>query len=136
MILTAIFGELYLELYYNFEYYDKILHFLNPVFLVFVFYDLLKIYFPKDRKLQIRYAIYLAIALVLVWEIFEIAFDYFFDSALVGVFAKGNISDPNLSGRIEIMSPWLDTLYDILLDFAGIIVGYILIKKSNSKNLR
>ena len=132
-ILSAIFGELYLELYYNWEYYDKILHFLNPILILFISYDFLKRFFPKDKKERIKYAIYVTIGLVLLWEVAEIVFDYFFDSALVGVFVKGAMEDPLLSDRIEILSPWLDTLYDIILDFVGIVFGYFLIKKSNSK---
>ncbi len=126
MIFTTIFGELYLELFYNFEYYDKILHLFNSILFVFVFNDLLRKYIPKDSKKRLKYAVIITIFLVLFWELAEIIFDYFFDSALVGVFSKNPTEELVLENRIEILAPWLDTLFDLIVDTVGIFIAYVI----------
>lgn len=129
MILTAIFGELYIELYYTFTYYDKLLHFIVPILIVFVSYDFLRKFTPDGKK-RLYAAILITVAAVLFWEVAEIVFDYFFDATLVGVFTKVPITDELIANRIEILNPWLDTVYDVILDFLGISIATVILKKS------
>ncbi|GEM_PF-3927203 len=132
-ILTAIFGELYLQLYYSFEYYDKILHLFNTILIFFVFNSFLRKYIPNDSKKRLKYTVIITIFLVFFWELAEIIFDYFFDSALVGVFSKNPTEELVLGNRMEILAPWLDTLFDLILNMVGIFIAYLITRESNPK---
>lgn len=124
MILSVIFGEIYFGLYYTLPIYDKILHFFVPFILVFVSFDFLSP-FEKSKRKRLFFSILLTFSLVIFWEIFEIAFDYFFDAPMIGVFIREPVSE-EFYRTIEYMSPLTDTFYDVILGILGILFAYVI----------
>lgn len=127
-IFANILGELFLELFYSISLYDKILHFTIPFMMVFIIYDVFSPYFKKPQE-RLFYAVVVTAGLCILWEIAEIIFDYFFDAPMVGVFIKNPLPE-NIANSIEIMSPLVDTIYDVMLDAAGIFLAYVMQRRT------
>ena len=134
LLLLLVIGNSTLGLFFGFYdnllYYDKFLHFINPVLITFVGFLILYVMYFTGR-LQATPLVFGVVLLLVtlglggVWEIAEYASDSIF-----GYTAQGS---PTLS-------PFEDTMWDMALDLLGVvgaIVGSLYIRDSRkTKNRR
>ncbi len=127
-LILGVLGELYLELFYNFFYYDKILHFLFSILIGSIMYFVLEKKVP-DKEMRLLFGAAIVLSFELIWEILEYTSDLYFGTFLTGVqqeiFEKARAA--------PILSAYPDTIYDMLNNFIGVAVflvgGLFLIKK-------
>jgi len=101
-------GEMFF--YYNFEYYDKILHFFIPMLITAILVSKSKE--PFDILVKVT-------GMLILFEIFEIILYTFLGLNTLGVIIGGNFT----------MSPVDDTITDVLLGIAGSYVYLLLNRK-------
>jgi hypothetical protein len=126
LLLMHAFGELYFGFFYTSPYYDKIIHLLSPILLGAVFYSLIGERIP-DKKIRLFFAASLVLSLELIWEIIEYFFDSNTNTLLTGV-------QQVVYGKlIRVLSPYADTIYDMLDNLIGAAVfvlgGLFLLRK-------
>ncbi len=122
-----VFGELFFEWYYvsrgcsgvycTSQYYDKILHFFNPIPICVFVYFLSK---PriKDKYVLILFSAFATISLSVGWEIVEYAFDNFFGAFMQGVY---QVQGDHFFGAGLIIDRNTDTILDLSLNVGGVI---------------
>jgi len=100
-----LLGEYYF--YYNWIYYDKVLHFFIPLFITMTIYKYFNIhskYAPK--KMLVFFAV---LGMGALFEIFEYFQSGIFNFPSVGVFAHSDL----------IMPPYKDTIWDLIFNCFG-----------------
>ncbi len=102
LVILHVSGIKY-DLYYLFSFYDLVLHFLGGLTLGLFFGTLIGF---VRRKLY--YSLTIVFVLFIGWEIFEVIYDI-------------------AGGPEEIY--WLDTIIDIIMDTAGLLLAMFLVKK-------
>jgi len=123
-----IIGALWLDLlgeaggfYRNWVYYDKILHFIDPIFIAMAVKDYLK-------KYKIKYESFVVISVIMgflaFFEIFEYFIEAFFGFPMLGVL--------NSNSKV-IISPIVDTMWDLILGLLGTLTYLFISWKFNSK---
>lgn len=120
-ILQYIVGET-LRFYYIVPYYDKLVHFFNPMFIGFVsFLIAYSLYRKGNLKMTLGPLVVLIVLIAMgvgaIWEITE----YMSDRFLLGKFEKvvqmqGSFTEPPLE----------DTMHDLMFDLAGGFFGAVL----------
>ncbi|MCR4285228.1 MAG: hypothetical protein NUV97_04280 [archaeon] len=123
-MLLELGGESLFRLFYTTVYYDKILHFINPFFIIFITYDVLGD-FVKDKNKRIYFSFFGVLIIGLIWELIEIFLFTFFNVPLVGVVLTDSLIKSSSSITFW-LSPWVDTFYDIVLDVLGAFFALIL----------
>lgn len=135
IILSTALGESLFGFFYTTVYYDKVLHFINSILVVFLIYEFLKRR-VRDKNKRIFYSLIGTIIIGFVWELIETFMFIFFNVPMVGVI----LADSNIRTSTKVINFWLgpvmDTIYDFVLNVLGATTGYFLIKKSNSKESR
>ncbi|MBI2139883.1 DUF2238 domain-containing protein [Candidatus Woesearchaeota archaeon] len=109
-VYLTVIGEFYLELYYRVVYYDKILHFLIPLYLAV----LARRFFSSQQQLKELFAVLAVLGAATLWELLEFIIDSFAGVPIMqGIFTgmKG------LTGGHE------DTMKDISMNLLGAAVG-------------
>ena len=109
----GLFGELYL--FYYLQYYDKILHFVIPLFITACAYD----FFKKHLKINKTVIFLSVLGGCVLFEIYEYFLQIFFNLPLMGVWSN--------NGDL-IMSPLNDTIIDLVIDMFGSIT-YLIFKR-------
>lgn len=123
-ILLALYlhmlGDNILRIYYITPWYDKVLHFMNPLIACYVLAD--SRILPKNK--------YLSVLVVLgasaFFEITEFAVDRIAGSIMQGVFLVNQSS--------AVMSPLEDTMYDLLTGFVSANLGYWIYRLRSKKD--
>ena len=123
-IILEILGELFF--YRNLEYYDKILHFIVPLFITLFVYSYIKRFkldYPKTTTLLI------VIGMITSFELFEYFVDFFFDLGMLGVESRRGT---------ELLDPLTDTMWDLIMGVLGSIFYLISNGKiiNNNNNLK
>jgi len=126
ILLSIVVGSLW-RVYDLGIYFDKILHFSSGILFALIAYDL----FRNNRKNQITlfwlFVLVFSFSLMCgaVWEIYEFSTDGIFGNNAQGWL--GNVGRDALN----------DTMYDIICDFVGAIIGgviCILLERKNRKD--
>lgn len=105
-----VFGEFFFRLYYNLVFYDKILHFVVPVYLVF----LAGFFIKKNVRYRFVWIFLAVITLCLFWE----GFEYFADSISGTTIMRGVVIDfKEMTGGFD------DTVMDMVFAFIGTLTG-------------
>jgi hypothetical protein len=124
LILMALAGLFLSPLYEVFIFYDKILHFINPILGCFVIF-----YLVDKSDLDLRMKLFLTftvmITIISFAEIIEFILDRVFDSRLQGVFKGGLEGMLKYAGNSEIQiiqDKNTDTMIDLILGFLGSMV--------------
>lgn len=121
VFLSYLLGELFLELFYLIPIYDKIVHALSPLLACTFFYFL----FDKkieNKKILILLSAGLLLSFELVWEIIEYFSDSVLGTNLTGVYLEMF----NESNTGQIMTPYEDTIYDMVFNLIGSIVWAVI----------
>jgi hypothetical protein len=107
LLLTNIIGELYF--YTHFFYFDKILHFFNPM----LFAPIVAAYFAKYGKPK-KFGVFLAaLGVCALWEVFEYGATYAFSYPLMGVLN---------SSQQFLLNPLDDTMLDLTANCFGLMI--------------
>ena len=93
--------------------YDKLMHFVGPMFLAFLGFDFISTWFGKSYKTSAILAGILVILGGFFWEILEATSDIFLGTSLLG-------GGDGLAAS--------DTIADILMNFLGVLVALAVIK--------
>ena len=127
LILSLLVGSLW-RLYKMWDPFDKIVHFGSGVMIALLAYALFKE--SKNNKISLFWLFMLTFSVVMmcggVWEIWEFTTDILFHN-------DAQVTE-DLIGRMAIM----DTMYDIICDFVGGLIGATIVvllewKKRKSK---
>ncbi len=120
-IIILITGFLLSPLFFINENYDKLLHFLMPIFgsiIIFFLVNKLKI----DFRWKILITFCSIIAFLAIQEIAEYILDYFWDLKLQGVYLR---DATGLEKYKILMDKNDDTMIDLILGLAGSLVYYL-----------
>lgn len=123
MFFSHYLGNVF-EFYRNFKYFDKIIHFSAGVLgglIAIYFLMICNVYNKKKKLFNVIFLVIFSLAFSNLWELFEYAVDYLFDSNMQ---------------RIE--TGMHDTMGDIAIALIGtllFIIYYCYEVKSNKKNL-
>lgn len=121
IIIIAISSLLLSPLYYLYPNYDKVQHFVQPIFIcVIVFFMVSKL--KLDFKWKLTFTFFIVIGILGLFEIGEYALDHFFDLKLQGVYLRDlhGLDKLNLiSDRID------DTMIDLILGVVGSLLFMI-----------
>jgi len=133
IVLLNVFGELFFEFYYTGNcanppnctslFYDKLLHFFNPIVICSFIYFLMK---PKiiNKKILVLFAVSITLSLGMIWEIIEYGFDRAFGTIMQGVFVTDKTQHLFATGMtIDRMS---DTIFDLISNLAGCLVFWVI----------
>jgi hypothetical protein len=112
-IFLTVIGEFFFELYYKIIYYDKILHFFVPIYLVFVFR------FLATKKFHLENLIILlaVIGLCTLWEMFEFVVD-----TITGTTVMQGV----VINMKELTGGFVDTMNDLFFNLGGTLVGLLI----------
>ena len=135
IMLFNVFGELVFEFYYNYAFYDKILHFIDPIIISIFIYNLAKPYI-KNKKFAVMFSIFTVISLGAAWEIIEYGFDNTFGTMMQGTYILEEDHFFSLTKRTEVFDKLKDTMGDMLSNILGVLtfaIGFYLY--SNRKNI-
>jgi uncharacterized membrane protein YjdF len=136
IIILFIYAGIFLggpRNFYNiFWWWDSLLHFFSGVALGFAGFLILYVFY-KRRKLNVSprtiaiFAFCFALALGVIWEIFEFNID---------IFLGYNMQEARYFGTLGLCDTWLgvkDTMIDLILDAIGALIasisGYFYLKK-------
>lgn len=112
-----------LSFYTTTQYYDMVLHFVDPLIAAGVFSLLIAAWELHDGDYQKSHVLYLSIAtafvMIFLWEAYEYYGDVWFGTKMFGQDGEQ-----------------LDTIYDILAGFAGLIASAPLIRRYTDRFLR
>ena len=86
--LLNILGEVGFAFFYHTTFYDKILHFIDPILICFFVYNISKNKF-QNKKILILFCMAATISLSALWEIFEYLIDTYFGGYMQGVYITG-----------------------------------------------
>lgn len=115
-VYLSFFGDW--ELYYYFPYYDKVLHFINPLIATVVWIKIVKLKSGFFGYLS-SYAI---LGFGAVFELIEFFWDKILDTAMMGVYT---------ASFMPIMPKLDDTMFDLLFGFVGVNAGYLISRRKN-----
>lgn len=143
MIFCASFGGKFLNLYYDFRWWDVILHFVGGGACVFFGYEIVCAILKRDKKsaplaLVILASVGFSFLGATGWELFEFGFDqiagmmsgypgdaqHWSLELAMGTPKALTLFDPIVPERWPIM----DTMADIVLNTIGAVISYIFIK--------
>ncbi len=119
IIFISATGLLFSPLYSLYTYYDKTLHFFNPIlFCVLIYYLVNRIKgISLPMKLFLTFSI--TVCFLSLWELTEFFLDNFYDAKMQGVWLR----DITGASKIQlIMDRNDDTMIDLLLGVLGTIV--------------
>ncbi len=118
IILIAVTGPgLLIPLMKVFPYFDKLFHFLHPIlFSSIVFFIVSKL---KIKKIYVLFLVFfIVVASFAIFEVIEYSVGLFSDYKVQGSFVRDSSGVP---GEVY-MSPFDDTMIDLILDIAGAFV--------------
>ncbi|MBS3140920.1 hypothetical protein J4405_02130 [Candidatus Woesearchaeota archaeon] len=130
IVFIAFFGFILSPFYYLYPNYDKILHFIQPIFYASIVYHMVK-RLDLEYKWKIIFVLFIVIGSLALFEIGEYLLDYFFDLKLQGVFLR------NLQGlgKFDMVIEKLDdTMWDLSIGFIGTL-SYVVYNLFNKANL-
>jgi len=110
----SIFGEFYL--YETFEFYDKLLHFIVPLFLASMIYDYIEKYKTTYPKMIV---FFIVLGMLTIFEMFEYSIDMIFKLDMLGVTSR--------TGSI-LLSAITDTMVDLILGSLACLI-FLIFKK-------
>ena len=126
LFLTIVIGSIW-KLYNIFDFYDIIMHFTSGVLIVIIAYSVISN--SKNISANLFWTVLVCFSIAMmcgaVWEIWEFSCD--------GILSYNAQHTWGMSGRDAIM----DTMIDLVCDFAGAIVasaGIALVKHKANKN--
>lgn len=125
LFLSMILGSLW-RFYVLWDPYDQIMHFASGILIALIAYNFFKNSKKNDISLVWIFVLTFSISLMCggIWEIYE-----FVSDGLLGNNAQGTLG---LYGRDAIM----DTMYDLICDFVGGIIGGVACVVLEWKNKR
>jgi hypothetical protein len=115
IIIIAVGSLLLSPLYFIYPQYDKIQHFVQPIFIasmIFYMIDKLKI----EIKWKIVFTFFVVIGILALFEMAEYALDLLFDWKLQGVYLRDSAG---LEKFNLLMNPLDDTIIDLLFGVLG-----------------
>lgn len=117
-IWMSIAGRVYF--YENIPFFDKTLHLLTPFLVACIAYDLT---IAKKIRKPLITSFFITALLLFLFEIFEYLLDYysFFEFNTRGVYVQN---------QVQIMSPVLDTIYDLFFGITSALAGVLLHQKN------
>lgn len=130
--ISIVIGELIFDLYYAFDFYDKILHFLVAIIICISIFHLAKQKI-KNKKMLVMFCILAAIILSVCWEIIEYGFDKNIRGIMQAVYLDQKNHFFGVTERREIINSMKDAIADLFFNVLGSLsfgLGYILIKKN------
>lgn len=108
LVLNAL-GELYLYQLYRYGFqYDKVLHFANALIFVISVEILGEYWYGLKFRYSLPLAVFFVIAFSFIWEISEYTVDLTFKTSEFGIYGQYK---------------FLDTFFDLAMDFAGMTLG-------------
>jgi len=111
----GLLGDIFL--YFQFEYYDKVIHIFIGVLLASILYQYYTQY-TQNLKLKKEMVFFSALGMLAFWEIYEYILYAFFGYPAMGVILNG----------VNIMSALDDTMFDLICGSLGAII-YLIFKK-------
>ena len=115
IIIIAVASVLLSPLYYIQPQYDKVQHFIQPMFVSsIIFYMISKL--DLRLKWRIIFTIFIVISILTIFEMSEYALDKIFDWRLQGVYLR---DATGLEKFNLILEPLDDTIYDLMLGILG-----------------
>lgn len=128
-ILLVTAGVLASPLYFIWPSYDKIQHFIMPIFMSFLTFHMVN-KLKLDMKWKIWFTFFTVVAILGMFEIVEYILDYIFDFKLQGVFLR---DETGLNKFTIIQEPIDDTMIDLCFGVLGsfIYLVYSSIKRKN-----
>ena len=120
-----ILGEMYF--YYNFQYYDKVLHLTIPFLIAIIMYEYISKN-AKNHKPKKEVVFFTVLGMTALFEIAEYFLYISLQYPLVGVF----LSDK----KTLVMSLYADTIWDMIMNSLGILIYLIFKKEEPSKELK
>lgn len=135
VLFIAVFSLLFSPLYYIYPSYDKLQHFIQPMLLCSIIFQMtskLKI----ELKWKLIFAFFISTSLLGAFEIGEYLLDYFFDLKLQGVYLR---DITGLEKYHLLQSPIDDTMVDLSYGFIGCLLHswfvwiYLKLKTPTSK---
>lgn len=134
LLLLSILGE---YLFYNlFPFFDKIVHFLSPIILCVLVFNLAKDKI-KNKTFLILFCIASIIALSVIWEITEYSFDNLVDSKMQGVYlAEGKFFGLYERQYEPVQTEIDDTMSDLIYNCLGSLVFGLAYFFKNRKKLK
>lgn len=116
MLWVHLFGEFYF--YTNVFYYDKILHFVVPIFITSMVYDYIKRFKLEFQTLQI---FLIVMGMLCMFEIFEYFVDLFLHYGMQKVIILGEIR----------LSELHDTFWDLIFGALG-VASFLIYRRKNA----
>ena len=117
LIYLSFLGEW--GLYYYFPYYDKVLHFINPLIITIVWIKIIKI---KSKFFEYL-SCYSILGFSVIFELIEFFWDNVLNTYMMGVYT---------ASFAPVMPKLDDTMFDLLFVFIGINIGYIASRWKNA----
>lgn len=129
IIIIALSGILLSPLFFIYPNYDKVQHFIQPIFVnSIILFMVSKLNLKPKWKLV--FAFFITIAILGLFEVGEFGLDKFFDMKLQGVYLR---DIQGLEKFNIIMDPIDDTMIDLMLGIFGAIIytffAYFLMRK-------
>ncbi len=124
MTLSGILGSDVFYLYYTSIYYDKILHFINPIILCITFFYLVRNKLD-NKMLLILFCIFAAVFFASLWEVYEYGVDVLINGTAQGVYL-------GIEEKIQIVGKHQDTMEDLIITFVSVllfVLGYCLFNR-------
>lgn len=111
LVYFSLVGDFFFEFYNHIPYYDKLLHFIVPLFMAVILrYFITNIHYEKTMTM------FTVMGMCAIWELFEYSADICVGHPLM----QGTKWDISMNGGL------IDTMQDIFFDLAGSIVGVFL----------
>ncbi len=108
IFVTLVALTSFLSLYFAIDYYDKILHIVEPIMFSSIVFQMMK-KMKAENKWKLIFTFFIIVACLGIFEITEFSLDRTLDLHLQGVFLL------NESGKlITVMEPLRDTITDML----------------------
>ena len=119
-IYLTVIGEFFFEFYYKFIYYDKVLHFIVPIYLSAV----AGFFFGKNIKFRKIFIVLSVMGLCALWEMFEFVIDTISGTTMM----QGVVINMK-----ELTGGFVDTMKDLSFNLIGsILVSFLPINKPRS----
>lgn len=113
VIFIAVIGFLFSFLNFYISFMDKFMHFAGGIMLASIIFHILK---RSKLKRKLFFTLLICLTIILGWEFFEYLIDSIIGSKTRGVFSFVN-------GEYKmIMSPFYDTISDIVLGMSGVLI--------------
>jgi len=108
-------------LYFKYQWYDKVLHFISWALIATVVYFRLSKIMPKKYKTERHLITFFSVlGLEALWEIIE----YIVDNLFLGPASKNLMQGVYING-VMVMNSFSDTMYDIIFTALGILFALV-----------